>query len=86
MDLKVGDLISFYENGEYYEMIITFSEQLDRIIKGIELGVVEIISVQRIKYDNVYNMYIDHCACCGVKLTKDNKYDDYMCWDCKFGE
>lgn len=86
MDLKIGDLIGFYENGEYYEMIITFSEQLDRIVKSMELGTVQIISIKRIKYDNVYNINNGYCECCGVKLTKDNKYSNSMCWDCKYGE
>ena len=86
MDLKVGDLIGFYENGKYYEMIITFSEQLDRIIKSVELGTTQIVNIKRIKYDNIYNTNDDYCACCGVKLTKDNKYSNFMCWDCKYGE
>ena len=86
MDLKVGDLIGFYENGKYYEMIITFSEQLNRIVKSVELGTTQIVSIKRIKYDNIDNTKDNYFACCGVKLTKDNKYSNFMCWDCKYGE
>lgn len=86
MDLKIGDLIGFYENGEYYEMMITFSEQLDRIVKSVVSGTAQIVSIKRMIYDNIYDTKDSYCACCGIKLTKDNKYDDDMCWDCKYGE